>query len=309
MADRESLINREFIGVVLSNRDNSHRGQYMVNIPELQPHMKSYHGIWCKNHVNKYRVTPSRIGVVGSYYPLQSGMAVIVKFFANDINSGYVDRIISDPYANTLPLEVIERDDYYQIIRTPRYNNIIAIYEGPPPIDDEGVEEQWTPENSQSSKNVPRNSIHIYFNETRTTVVIDETGLNVKTEDNINITVHEHDGTPGNIKLTVQGTADIKVTGDAKIESSANVHVKAGSNAYVDGGSDVHVNAGGTAYVTGNGGDVHVKANGSVNVQGATVNLNGTATPATPASSAALADDPTLLTFEDFEYFKRSTGK
>jgi len=121
-------------------------------------------------------------------------MAVISKFFSNHMNSGYIDRVISDAAndisSNTLPLEIIERDDYYQIIRTPKHNNLIAIYEG-----------------DAASKNIPKNSIHVYFNSTRTTVVIDETGINVKTEDNINMTVTQ------NVKITVNGAADEKGDG------------------------------------------------------------------------------------------------
>ena len=224
MAGETSLIDREFIGTVLSTKDKMNQGKYKVNVPELQPHMKSSEGIWCKNHTHKYRVTPTGRGVCGSYYPLQPGMSVIVKFFANHIESAYVDRIISDAYSQTLPYEIIERDDYYQIIRTPRYNNLICIYEGPPPPPDaDGNETPWTKDNAQASKNVPKNSIHVYFNDTRTTIVIDETGINIKTLDNINTTV------TGNVKLTVTGTVDIKSTGNMNIETAAIMNIKAGS--------------------------------------------------------------------------------
>jgi len=132
------------------------------------------------------------------------------------MNSGYIDRVISDAAndisSNTLPLEIIERDDYYQIIRTPKHNNLIAIYEG-----------------DAASKNIPKNSIHVYFNSTRTTVVIDETGINVKTEDNINMTVTQ------NVKITVNGAADVHVTGDVKIKSDANVHIKSGGAVNIQG--------------------------------------------------------------------------
>lgn len=236
------LINKEFIGTILPDKDNNHQGRYKVNISELQPHTKDNEGIWVKNAVHKNRVSPSQVGVCGSYYPLQAGMAVIVKFFSNHMNSGYIDRVISDAAndvsSNTLPFEIIERDDYYQIIRTPKKNNLIAIYEG-----------------DTASKNIPKNSIHVYFNSTRTTVVIDETGINVKTEDNLNMTVTQ------NVKITVNGTADVHVTGDAKI-----------------------------------------KSDGAVNIHGSPVNINCS----TPASDA---DGPSLITFSDYEYFKRNSGR
>ena len=261
-----SLINREYIGTILPAKDSQHQGKYKVNVPELQPHMKDSTGIWCKNHTCKHRVTPSQNGVYGSYYPLHPGTSVIVKFFANHIESGYIDRVISDAYAETLPYEIIERDDYYQIIRTPKYNNLIAIYEG-----------------DASSKNVPKNSIHIYYNDTRTTVVIDETGINVKTEDNINITVAK------NVKINVTGTADIKVTGDIKVQTAANAHIKCRANLNIEAGAVMNI-----------------KAGSIINMQAPTIYQNGVAEP---AAIAAIADLPILINpREDYKYFKKKSG-
>lgn len=281
----EDLTNREFIGTILPDEDSMHQGKYRVNVPVLQPHMKETEGIWCKNHTCRWRVSPSGVGVCGSYYPLQAGMSVIVKFFANHIESAYIDRVVSDGYVETLPYEIIERDNYYQIIRTPKHNNLIAIYEG-----------------DNNSKNVPKNSIHVYFNDTRTTVVIDETGLNIKTADNINMTVG------GNIKITVTGSADIKATGNVNIESATDANVKTGGN--------VNVEAGGVANMKGStvniesSGVMNLKSGGAMNIQGAPVGLNGVAAPAGTAASAALADDPTLINpLTDYEYFTRNTGK
>ena len=336
------LTNREFIGIVLPDKDLLHQGRYKVNVPGLQPHMKQTKGIWCKNHTCKYRVSPSDHGIVGSYYPLHPGMVVVVKFFANHIESAYVDRVISDSYAETLPYEIIERDDYYQILRTPRYNNLIAIYEGPPPPGDSGTDEPWTPANSQSSKNVPRNSIHIYFNDTRTTVVIDETGINVKTEDNINMTVAK------NVKVTVLGSADINATGHINVETADAVNVKATGNINVEsfadtniktiGNGNVNIQAAASVNVKA-GGDADIEASGNVNMKGAVVNIeasgvmnlkaggiihmqalaidqNGVAGPASgagsagSADSAVLADDPVLIIpREDYKYFGQNTGK
>lgn len=285
MAEDKGLEGKEFIGTILPNKDPLHRGRYKVYIPDLQVHMEDNTGIMCSNHVCKNRVSPSQNGVCGSYYPLQPGMQVIVRCFGNDPNSAYIDRIISDPHTNSLPYEVIERDDFYQIIRTPKHNNLIAIYEG-----------------DENSKNVPKNSIHIYFNDTRTTVVIDETGINVKTADNINITVDK------NVKITVTGTADIKVTGNANIESAADVNVKAGGKANIQAGGDANVKSGGKLNLDGASG-VDIKGGGPVNIQGAPVNVNGVAVSAGAAASAVAADAPTLITPNDFDYFKQTSGK
>lgn len=260
------LTNGEFIGSILPDKDLNHRGRYLVNIPQLQPHVKETEGIWCKNHVCRHRVSPSNVGVCGSYYPLQEGMSVIVKFFSNNLNSGYIDRVISDAYPETLPLEIIERDDYYQIIRTPKHNHLIAIYDG-----------------AVASKNVPKNSIHVYFNNSATVVVIDETGINIKTAANVNVTV------AGNSKITTTGTTDLKSTGNVNIESAATVNIKAGG--------DVNIEAGGS---------MNLKSGGVMNLQGAPINQNGSAAAAGPA---AQADAPTTITLTDYEYFTRSSGK
>jgi hypothetical protein len=284
MTGGDSLVDREFIGTVLPNKDTMHQGKYKVNIPELQPHMKETEGVWCKNHTHRWRITPSQNGVCGSYYPLQPGMSVIVKFFANHIESAYVDRIISDAYPQTLPYEIIERDEYYQIIRTPKHNNIIAIYEG-----------------DTNSKNVPKNSIHIYFNNTRTTIVIDETGINIKTDDNINTTVAK------NVKITVSGTADIKVSGNTNIETSANANIKAAGTVNVQAGGDANVKAGANLNLDG-GAVVNIKGGSAINLQAPAIALNGTAAPAAAAAVATPADLPILITLTDYEYFTRSSG-
>lgn len=284
MAGEDSLVDREFIGTILPAKDTLHQGKYKVNVPELQPHMKETTGIWCKNHTCRHRVSPSQVGVSGSYYPLQAGMSVIVKFFANHIESAYIDRVISDAYANSLPYEIIERDDYYQIIRTPKHNNLICIYES-----------------DTASKNVPKNSIHVYFNDTRTTVVIDETGINIKTDDNINVTVAK------NVKITVAGTADIKVTGNTNIETSADANVKAGGNANIEAGGNVNMK--GSVVSIESSGVMNLKAGGAINMQGSVISQNGTAAAAGSATAAALADAPSLITLTDYEYFTRNSGK
>jgi len=260
------LTSKEFIGTILTDKDTLHQGKYKVNVPGLQPHTKETDGIWCKNHVCRHRVSPSQVGVSGSYIPLQAGMSVIVKFFANHIESGYIDRVISDAYSETLPLEIIERDEYYQIIRTPKHNHLIAIYDG-----------------DAASKNVPKNSIHIYFNNSATVVVIDESGINIKTAANVNITV------AGNSKITTTGTTDLKSTGNVNIESAANVNIKAGG--------DVNIEAGGS---------MNLKSSGAMNLQGAPINQNGTAAAAGPA---AQADAPSTITISDYTYFTKSSGK
>lgn len=341
MQGNTSLINREFIGVVLPDKDPIHQGKYKVNVPEIQPHMKDTEGIWCKNHTCRHRITPSADGIYGSYYPLHAGISVIVKFFANHIESAYIDRIISDAYAETLPYEIIERDDYYQILRTPKHNNLIAIYES-----------------DTNSKNVPKNSIHVYYNDTRTTVVIDEDGINVKTADNTNVIITKKSKTHvketvdvhivGDAKVLCDAKADIHVKGDTKILCDSNTHIKTGTTTFIEAGTNVNVKGGTNVNVQG-GTTVNVKGGTSVNIGAPSISLKGAAimlegainlkgavkssflhegdavkasagpASATDAGSAAAAsdaadavdaDEPTLIEpRQDYEYFTRKTGK
>ena len=311
----ESLVDREFIGTILSAKDSMHQGKYKVNIPELFPHMKETKGVWCKNHTCNHRVTPSQNGVYGSYYPLHPGTAVIVKFFANHIESGYIDRIISDAYIETLPYEIIERDDYYQIIRTPRYNNLICIYEGPPPPPDaDGKEEPWTEDNAQKSKNIPKNSIHIYYNETRTVVVIDELGVHIVTADNVDIKsakvikieassdINIYSG--GNIKMQAfgdinlkaggkinnQSVKDINIYSGAKInnQSVGDINIKSGATISSEAVADINAKAGANIKNQA-GADIGLKASGNNFIEAGSNHLKGTNIGLIPTGSAGSA--------------------
>lgn len=189
----DQLINREFLGLILADPDLANQGRYKVHIPELQPHMKETEGIWAKNHIHKWRATPSRDGIFGSYYPLHSGTLVIVKFFSNDYNTAYIDRIISDHAAQSLPLKSIDRDDYYQIIRTPKTNSLIAICE--------------------STTDKPADSIHIYYKNQAITIVLDGAGINIKVTGAANIK------TTGNTNIDCGADANIKASGNCNIDA------------------------------------------------------------------------------------------
>ncbi len=226
------LINREFLGFILPDPDTKHQGRYKVHVPELQPHMKDNVGIWAKNHVHKWRATYSRSGIYGSYYPLQPGTCVIVKFFDNHIESAYIDRIVSDYTVQSLPIKTIDRDDYYQLIRTPKKNHLIAFCE--------------------ETTDKPVNSIHIYYDNQKITIVLDSSGLN------------------------------INVTGSTNLKSSVNINIQSGA--------DVNIKAGGKCNIQ-SGGDCNVKAGGNCNVDAPMINLNcGAASDAAGASPPVLID-------------------
>ena len=161
------LVGKEFLGKILSDSDPAYQGRYKVHIPELQPHMDVSKGIWAKNQIADWRVTPSQKGIYGSYFPLQAGTMVIVKFFENQFETAYIERIVSDHCPQSLPLKTVDRDDYYQVIRTPKNNHLIALCE--------------------TTTDKPANSIHIYYNNQAITIVADSTGLNIKVTGDINI--------------------------------------------------------------------------------------------------------------------------
>lgn len=188
------LLGREFFGVVLPDIDTKNQGRYKVYIPELQPHMKENTGIWAKNHVHKYRMTRSDKGSYGSYYPLQPGTKVVVKFFTNQIETAYIDRIVSDYEPETLPFKSSDRDEYYQIILTPKKKHLIAICEDTP--------------------DKPANSIHIYHNDHHITIVLDPGGLH------INVGGVENMKASVNINIQAGVDVNIKAGGNCNIDAS-----------------------------------------------------------------------------------------
>ncbi len=132
--------NVEYPGRILSGLDPENKGRYLVQIPELMYAIKD-EGIYCVNHTHKWRNTETtkidgetlvdgatKLG--GSYYPLMVGTRVIVKFFAQDCSSGYIDRVISEHYSDSMPKESADcdnpRDDFYQSVRS-KEKDIIAI--------------------------------------------------------------------------------------------------------------------------------------------------------------------------------------
>ena len=88
--ETQSLIECEFIGTILKGVDPLQQGRYKVHIPELMQHIAENRGIWCKNQVHSWRITSSDVGEYGSYFPLHVGTKVVVRFYKNDLNTGYI---------------------------------------------------------------------------------------------------------------------------------------------------------------------------------------------------------------------------
>lgn len=209
------LVGREFLGTILSDMDSKRQGRYKVHIPELQPHMSPTEGIWAKNQIVDYRVTPSQKGIYGSYLPLQAGTMVVVKFFDNQPETAYIERIISDHSPGSLPLQTNDRDDYYQIIRTPKKNNLIAICE--------------------ETTDKPTNSIHIYYDDKAITIVLDANGIN------INVTGATNIKSTTNINIQSEATINIKAATNVQVQADGVVNIDA---------STINLNCGNTASST-----------------------------------------------------------
>lgn len=163
---------KEYLGVVLLDKDPKLQGRYKVHIPELMPKISKDKGIWCKNHVQKNRITSSDSGFYGSYIPLQPNTNVIVKFYTNDYNSGFIERIVSDDEENTKMqpetyTKTQDRDDVYIIMSTPKKKNIIYI--------------------AEETEDVPANEMVYAFNERRSSMVMNEDHVKFETDDEFDV--------------------------------------------------------------------------------------------------------------------------
>ncbi len=189
-----NLTTKSYNGTVLSDIDPERKGRYLVRIPGLQPLLSESRGVWIKNHIHKYRDnTSSQYGRYGQYFPIMPEARVLVKFYSNDTNSGYIDSIIDDDIPNddisgtSLPADSklepgdnregtfkiplpfnaeYDRDEMFQIIRTPKHQNLFMITE------------------DTTGDPLPKNSIHLYHDKHRTKMVMNEYGYNLMTKQN-----------------------------------------------------------------------------------------------------------------------------
>ncbi len=180
-----SLRQNAYHGIILDTEDPRNMGRYKVHLPELQPLIEDDQGIWIKNQNHKWRYTPSKYYMYGKYHPLQEGTLVLVKFYEDDLNTGYIDRVISDQIEKSLPQlgvdtepqSVKDRDDVHIIFKTPKYHNALMIFEDTKDSST-GIDSDLIP-----------NSIHLYYNLMRTSLIINEDGIHWFTMDNYGITV------------------------------------------------------------------------------------------------------------------------
>lgn len=333
MQTTPDLIHREFLARVLPDLDPLRQGRYSVHIPDLMHGIEESGGIWAKNHTHKQRMTTSDKGEYGQYFPLQSGTMVIVKFFDEDINTAYIDRIVSDWSTNSNVLgqdctEVAgaetDRDEQYIIFKTAKKWSAFYV-------------------NEDTSKEP--NTMYLIFNRDkagrRTVLRVDETGISWYTRDNRRVRIKLDDNlqvdgnrteyikgydtrnvdgdldmktmsklrmesiddmdikTSKNFKLEATQNIDIKTPQKVTIEATDNITFKTPSTFIIDAAGGVSCQASGGGldlYVTGT---CNTTVTGTCNVDAAKINLNcgnQIAKPtAPPAQSAATAKPKTCV--------------
>jgi len=183
MLQGRDLRDIQYHAVILpdSEKREKNQGRYKVHIPELEPLIKDSDGIYVKNQAHKWRYTPSAHYFYGEYRPYQPGTLVLIGFYEDDLNSGYIVRTISDQIKNSMPQLGVDgtpkpttsRDDIHMIFKTPRYHNAFMVFE-------------------DASELLP-NSIHLYYNMQRTTYIINTDGIHVFTMDNRGTTIMQDD--------------------------------------------------------------------------------------------------------------------
>lgn len=245
MTDKHfNLKNIELLGTVLESSRSEHKdmkrqGRYRVHIPTLMPHItNSQTGIWVKNHAHKYRITNSQYGEYGQYFPIQPDTKVIVKFFEDDPNTGYIDRIISDysPNTDVLAQDCVEtkttlddRDEQYVLLKTPKMWNIIYINE----------ETEKEPNTIyviyNRDKNSKRTEREADVNRERRTVYrIDDSGIHIWTHDNQRVRIRLDD----NKQVDGDQTEYVKGYRTKHIDKDDDLHVHKDQRLNIDNNRD-----------------------------------------------------------------------
>ena len=173
----DNLTDKEFPGIVIPEKDvdkTDHpdsRGRYKVYIPNHMQHQGLKSVIWAKNHTHKYRYgineyVPGKQKIFGQYFPIQIGARVIIKFFSNNIESAFIDRIISDYAIKTMPFNYshLDQSDITILLRTAEYTNVIAALE------------------NIVTDPLIKNSLHIYYHDDQVRIIMDRTGMHTWVE-------------------------------------------------------------------------------------------------------------------------------
>jgi hypothetical protein len=162
----------------------------------------------------------------GQYHPIQPGTLVLVCFYEDDLNTGYIERIISDQQQKTQPQigvdvepkSIKDRDDVHVIFKTPKYHNALYI-----------LEDTADGDTGLTKKLIP-NSIHLYYNMHRTSMIINECGIHWFTMDSYGKTIigDYAKWVLGDYSRFIGGKTNIVTTHDFFRGNNMNTHCTSG---------------------------------------------------------------------------------
>jgi hypothetical protein len=201
--DTKDLQSQRYHGIILKDIDPLNQGRYKVWISELMHQIPKTEGIWCKNRTHKNRVGKTLKD--GSYQPLQPGTEVLVVFYENDFNNGFITERESDQDTDSLPFsaKMEDRDKIYLIQSSGKGKHVLAM------IDD--------------ATSVPGNSVHLYANNKNIKIILNSSGLHIFSGAAINI--------------TSTGDFNFKSNAGINLESSSAFNIKAGGAINIQGSS------------------------------------------------------------------------
>lgn len=232
--DSKDLQSQRYHGVILKDLDPLNKGRYKVWISELMYQIPSTEGIWCKNRMHKSRVTK---GVsYGTYHPLQPGTQVLVGFYENDFNNGFILERENDQENECLPFKakLEERDKIYLIQNSTEERHTLVMF-------DDGTTK------------MPEKSIHLYVNHRKHKLILNEKGVHLFVTGDFNVSTTEdmNFNIKNNIKIKCGGNLDIKSGGHINNESSSNINLKTSATVNIEGGSQNHKGSITSDYITG----------------------------------------------------------
>lgn len=280
------LQEKEFQGIIYDGIED-YEGRYKVHIaalyPMSEPILLSLPNDVLGNKFSRwYDPNLQSIKSSGSYYPLQSGMKVKVKFKNNDINSGYISGIVSE-----VPLidSVKNRDTFYLLNKTVNGSYIyqddsrnithIMHSNGKSNVfldDDRVVLSTNEPVNAGKDYSVPLSYVELTKNTFKVSSSIADNYINMD-ESGIVLRV-------GNSMLSITSKGiQLDTPGDIKLNQGNALHLKAGK-LFLEGSDELHLM----------GNVVRIAGNTSVNINGGIVSLDSFKTTSIKSNLAVIVE-------------------
>jgi len=201
-----------YYGIVLPDPDPLNLGRYKVHVEELHLYLPNTDGHWCSNKIHSYRVGYDITGNnYGEYKPLQPGTNVLVSVSNGEWNSSSIVQILSDDstvlHPNVMPFGITDRDDFYLLIRTAKYDSIISI--------------------SEDTVDEPPRTLHVYHNGS--TIILDSDGIHINVK---------------NQNVSVGGASNINISGDCNLQVGGQTNIKSVGNVNIDSNGKIFLNSG-----------------------------------------------------------------